>query len=85
MDTTERGLHIKVSLINHSCVPNTMWRWVVGDFTRHQVKAIMAMEKDEEILPSYLDYEEFVFGSWKLGRLKLLSRVITGAGGSRGE
>ena len=62
-DTTETGLYNNISLINHACVPNANKSWVLGDFKRHQVRALKTIEKDEEIVTSYLGYEEFVFGS----------------------
>ena len=69
-DTTERGLYHKISLINHACVPNANEGWVKRDFKRHQVRALMVIEKDQEITINYkgdhhntASAEEFVFGS----------------------
>ena len=52
-DNAEAGLYSNISLINHSCLPNAVDSWVMGDFRRHQVRALMTIEKDEEILLSY--------------------------------
>ena len=66
------GLYDKMSLINHSCVPNVVWTWVMGDFQRQQVKAIMTIEKGEEILVNYRDTDEIVFGTREVRRQELL-------------
>ena len=50
--TTEAGLFYNISLINHTCVPNTTQTWVMDDFKRQQVRAVMDIEKDEEIVIS---------------------------------
>ena len=71
-DTTECGLYYKISLINHACVPNATVSWVMGDFQRHQVRAMMAIEKNEEILISYRNKEDFIFRSKGLRRQQLL-------------
>ena len=52
-----------MSLINHACVPNATWSWVMGDFQRQQVRALMTIEKGEEILVNYCNTSEIVFGS----------------------
>ena len=39
-NTKEDGLYSNMSRINHSCVPNTNKTWVMGDFRRHQVRAM---------------------------------------------
>ena len=44
----------------------------MGDFKRHQVRAIMVIEKDEEILLDYMNTFEFVYSSRKFRRQKLL-------------
>ena len=71
-DTTETGLYHKISLINHGCVPTAASSWVMGDFQRHQVRAIMTIEKDEEILLSYWNTKEFIYGSREFSRQELL-------------
>ena len=70
---TERGLYNNMSRINHSCVPNSTWCYVMGDFKRHQVRALMTIEKDQEILINIQDGEpEFHFGSREFRRQELL-------------
>ena len=71
-NTTEYGLYNKISLINHACVPNATWTWVMGDFKRKQVRALMTIEKDEEILVNYCNTAEFVYGAREFRRQKLL-------------
>ena len=72
-NTTEYGLYNNISRINHACIPNATWSWVMGDFQRKQVRAMMVIEKDQEIMASYRDWEdEFVFGSRTARRQKLL-------------
>ena len=44
----------------------------MGDFQRHQVRALMVIEKDQEILISYRNKEEFRFGSREFRRQQLL-------------
>ena len=44
----------------------------MGDFQSHQVRALMDIEKDQEILTSYRNTEEFVFGSRESRRQLLL-------------
>ena len=68
----EAGLYINYSLLNHSCVPNTILSWVMGDFRRHQLRAMMVIEKDEEILVGYRNSEDFIYGSRELRRQELL-------------
>ena len=55
---SEAGLYHNFSRVNHSCVPNTVWSWVMGDFRKHQVRAIMTIEKNEEILVTYWEQPE---------------------------
>ena len=71
-NTTEIGLFHNLSLINHSCVPNAASSWVMGDFKRQQVRAVMVIEKDEEILISYRNRSEFRCGSREYRRQELL-------------
>ena len=71
-NTTEGGLYIKITLINHSCVPNATMSWVMGDFQRKQVRAIMVIKKDQEILVSYRKTEEFIHGAREFRRQALL-------------
>ena len=63
-NTTEMGLYYNWSLINHACIPNAT--------RRHQVRALMVIEKDEEILVSYQEQDNFIFGSREFRRQKLL-------------
>ena len=72
---TDLGLYSHVSLINHACVSNSVRSWVMGDFERKQVRAIKTIEKDEEILTSYLFPKEFVYGSREFRQQKLLEFV----------
>ena len=69
---TETGLYNNISRINHSCVPNATRSWVMGDFQRKQVRALIDIEKDVEILVSSQNKEEFVFGSREFRRQELL-------------
>ena len=62
-DDTEIGLYNDMTRINHSCVPNATWTWVMGDFKRQQVRAMMEIEKGEEITVCYLAIKEFIYGS----------------------
>ena len=71
-DTTEVGVYHNIARINHSCVPNVTPSWVMGDFERQQVRAIMAIEKDQEILISYRNTEEFILRSREFRRQQLL-------------
>ena len=69
----ERFLYQKIPLINHSCNPNVIRAWVRGDYRRKQVRAIKMIEKDEEIMLSYLHSHEFSIGSREFRRQELLS------------
>ena len=69
---SEAGLYHNFSRVNHSCVPNTVWSWVMGDFRKHQVRAIMTIEKNEEILITYWEQPEFVYGSREFRQQKML-------------
>ena len=71
-NTTEVGLYEKISLLNHGCVPNATTSWVMGDFQRKQVRAVMVIEKDEEILINYLGRSEFRYSSREFRRQELL-------------
>ena len=51
--TTETGLYYNISLLNNSCVPNATWSWLMGEFQMKVVRALMTIEKDEEILVNY--------------------------------
>ena len=66
-DTTKTGLYNDISRINHSCYPNAIWSWVMGDFTRKQVRAVRTIEKDQEILTNYYhgkhSSDKFISGS----------------------
>ena len=75
-NNTEGGFFYNFSQINHSCVPNAMTSWVMGDFKRRQVRAIMTIEKDEEILISYRGTERFVYGSREFRQQELLETGV---------
>ena len=49
----EVALYNNISLINHSCIPNSIWSWVKGDLKRKQVIALKSIERGEEILVNY--------------------------------
>ena len=51
----EVALYNNISLINHSCIPNSIMSWVKGDFKRKEVRALRTIEKGEEILVNYSD------------------------------
>ena len=70
-DAQNAGLYYNHSLINHSCVPNSLRSWVMMDFKRQQVRAIMTIEKNQEILVSW-GKREFYADSRELRRQKLL-------------
>ena len=46
--------------------------WVKADFKRKQVRAMKTIQKDEEIVVNYRDYEEFNFGSREYRQYVLL-------------
>ena len=71
-NTSEGGFFYTFSLINHSCVPNVVSSWVMGDFKRRRVRALKTIEKDEEILISYRNSAEFIYGSRESRRQELL-------------
>ena len=75
-DTEETGLYNDISRINHSCHPNAVQSWVMGDFTRKQVRAVMTIEKDQEILTNYYhgkhNYDKFNSGSREYRRQLLM-------------
>ena len=73
-DTNEAGLYNSCSIINHSCVPNAVWGWVMGDFKKKQVRAMKTIEKNQEILVTYVEEVDFVFGSREVRRQKLLEK-----------
>ena len=43
----------------------------MGDFKRYQVRAITTIEKDQELLTSYLHEAEFLYGSREFRRQQL--------------
>ena len=71
-DTMESGLYNNHTLINHGCVPNATTSWVMGDFKRRQVRAMMTIEKNQEILINYMEDWDFVFGSRQFRQQELL-------------
>ena len=60
---SEVGLYNHISRINYACVANTSLTWVMGDFEKKQVRAIMNIEKGEEITFCFLTQPEFFYGS----------------------
>ena len=66
----EMGLY-NFSLLNHACVPNVVQSWVIGDYRRRQLRALMNIEKDEEILTAYIPTQEFVYGTREFRRQQL--------------
>ena len=74
-DTMEAGLYNTLAFLNHSCVANATTSWVKGDFRRQQVRAIMTMAKDQEIMVSYRDEAEFLYGVREFRRQYLLDLV----------
>ena len=68
----EYGLYNNISLINHSCVANAIWSWVMNDFTKQQVRAIMTIEKGEEITVCYRTMTEFTYASRQSRQQQLL-------------
>ena len=74
---TEGSLYNTISLINHSCDPNALTSWVMGDFSRKQIRALKSIDKDEEILISY-DKGGFrvvlSFGSRKFRQNEIMER-----------
>ena len=73
-DTEKHGIYHNISWINHSCVPNATLSWVNGDFERKQVRAYRTIKKGEEILVSYDNTEQFIYGSRQFRRQCLLER-----------
>ena len=66
-----------IARVNHACVSNATISWVMGDFTRQKLRAIMNIEKGEEIQVMYLGEPEFVYGSREFRRQQLLkSRLL---------
>ena len=63
-----------MSLINHGCVPNVIESKAKGDYKRKQVRAVMVIEKGEEILSCYLEEPEFLYGSREFRQQELLER-----------
>ena len=68
----EGGLYNQISLLNHSCNPNSSWSWVLGNLRRKVVRAVRTIGKNEEIQVNYLDQQDFNFASRQLRREKLL-------------
>ena len=69
----ETGLYDHISLISHSCLPNAVDSWVMGDFRRHQVRALHTIEKDEEIVLSlHQNWPQFQYASRSFRREQLL-------------
>ena len=66
------GLYYNISRLNHSCVPNSTQSWVMGDFSRRQVRALKIIEKDEEIVGSYKGKSDFIYGNRQTRRQQLL-------------
>ena len=60
---TEGALYNQISLLNHSCNPNSVWSWTKDDFRRKTVRVMKPIQKGEEIVVNYVDLEEFNYGS----------------------
>ena len=72
LNISQGGLYNNISLINHACIPNATPTWVNGDLRRKQIRALMIIEKDEEILVSFRNTDEFNYGSRESRRQYLL-------------
>ena len=66
------GLYNDISLINHACIPNATPTWVNEDIRRKQIRALMTIEKDQEILVGFRNTDEFNYGSRESRRQYLL-------------
>ena len=69
---SEGGLYNNISLINHGCIPNATPTWVKEDIRRKQIRALMTIEKGEEILISLRNTDDFIYGSRQSRRQYLL-------------
>jgi len=67
--SADSGLYYKISLINHSCQPNSQYSWVRGDIKKKQVIAFKKIKKNHEILTFY---STISFGSIEERRNDLL-------------
>jgi len=72
--STEGALFHQISLLNHSCHPNSVWSWVKDDYRRKVVRAVKTIKKGEEVLANYVDTEEFNFGSRDYRRAMLVDK-----------
>jgi len=72
--STEGGLYYQISMLNHSCNPNSVWSWVKDDFRRKVVRAVKTIKKGEEVVANYIDTENFNFGSKDYRRSVLLDK-----------
>eukprot|EP00092_Neocalanus_flemingeri_P008411 GFUD01009067.1.p1 GENE.GFUD01009067.1~~GFUD01009067.1.p1 ORF type:complete len:387 (-),score=107.42 GFUD01009067.1:317-1477(-) len=72
--STEGGLYHQISLLNHSCNPNSVWSWVKDDYKRKVVRAVKTIKKGEEVLANYVDTEEFNFGLREFRRAVLVDK-----------
>jgi len=71
---TEGALYQNISLINHSCNPNSVWSWVKDNFRKKVVRAVKTIKKGEEVLANYVDTEEFNFGTRDYRRAALVDK-----------
>lgn len=69
------GLYFTMTHINHACVPNAVHSYVMGDIKKHQLRALMDIEKDQEILVSYMS-EKICYDSRDCRREKLWERFV---------
>ena len=61
----EAHLYLKLSLINHSCDPNSTWNSSDLDGKTVELRAIKEIEANEEVTASYLDSGKATFGERK--------------------
>ena len=67
----EAHLYLKLSLINHSCDPNSVWRSSDFDGKNMELRAIKEIEANEEVTGSYLDSRIAILGERKEKEQKL--------------
>ena len=54
---SESALYQDISRINHSCAPNCVWSWNKENLARKEVRACREINKGEEIVASYINFE----------------------------
>lgn len=57
------ALYTTIPRINHSCTPNVVWSWVVGEPLAKEVRALRDIKKGEEITANYIDSYEGTFAT----------------------